>query len=406
MNLITLKPMRKSFLGVSLAALVASLPVSAEEWQIGLSGEFNQYLGYVSYDGATSSDFDGFDAVGTAQVSIVPMVTLNSGLRFGSYIELEGHYGERNAGVAFDEASLFVRGGFGEVLVGKSDTPGNHMQFGAPSGYGPDVNFAGLSSVSLPSLLQFSNVHNNVRVGDDLLRGTLGSTQVSNTGEETQGRITYFSPRLAGFQLGVSYAPEEPNQAPNRQDFFDIGANYTNNFNGLDVGVSAKWGTADNFATPAANPEYWGVGVSLGYGRVSVGGSYAESSGSAAGITDGRAFDLGATYRAGRFGYSLNYFNGENTDNENAGLGTRERLETVTLAVGYDLKRRSETLAGLSRPGSDHGGDFGLPKGMGAMVFGFVSYADFSEDVGDGGIATPGDNINGFVVGTGLRLNF
>ncbi len=396
----------KSVCGLSLLAAASTSPAMAEDWQLGLGANLEQFFGYVSYDGATSADYDGVDAVGTAEVFLRPLLTMDNGLRFGANLDLEGHLGERNAGAEFDEASVFVKGSFGEFLIGKSDTPGNHMHFGAPAGYGPDINFTGLGSAALPSLLQFSNVHNGVRVGDDLFRGTLGSTQISNLGEETQGRVAYYSPRFAGFQLGASYADETPNDAPNRRNFFDIGANYMNSFGGLDVGVSAKWGTSDNSVVPTASPEYWGAGLNFAYGDFSVGGSYAESSGSAAGVTDGRAFDIGAKYQTGRFGVSLHYLNGENTDNENAGLGVKERLEAVTLAAGYYLTGHPDRPVLPPGPGSDYDSVYGLQQGMGAMVFGFVSYADFSEDIGDGGIGTPGDDVDGFVIGTGFRLTF
>lgn len=392
--------------GVAALALFAASPASTAELEFGLGAQFEQYFGYVSYDGATSSDYDGVDAVAAGQLFLQPMATLDNGLQFGANIEIEGHVGERNAGAQVDEASLFFKGSFGEILLGKSDTPGNHMQFGAPVGFGPEVNFSGLSSASLPSMLQFSNVHNSVRVGDDLLRGTLGSTLVSNMGKNTGARLSYFTPRLAGFQLGASYAPDGPNSALNRQEFFDLGASYTNNFNVIEVGASAKWGRADDRADPTANPEYWGLGLNLGYGDFALGGSYAESSGSSLGHTDGQAFDLGATYHRGRYGVSLNYLNGENIDDENAALGTKEQLQAITLAASFSLTGIPERSIEPPRPGAGYDSRYGLQQGMGAMVFGYVSYTDFSEDIGDGGAGTPGDDVDGFVIGTGIRLTF
>lgn len=392
--------------GAVLTGLVATPPAHAGEWQLGLGAILDQYFGYVSYDGATASDFDGVDAVASGQVFVVPSVTTDSGLKFGGNFELEGHLGERNAGAEFDEASLFFKGPFGEVWFGKSDTPGNHMAFGAPDGFGPDVNFSGISSAALPSLLQFSNIHSTVRVGDDLLRGTLGSTLVSNTGEDTATRLAYYTPRIAGFQLGASYAPNGQSGVPNREDFFDIGANYINSFGGIDAALSARWGSADSPMTPSATPEYWGAGLNLVYGDFAIGGSYAQSTGSSLGITDGEAYDIGATYQRGRYGVSLHYLKGRNTDNENAGLGTKERLEALTLAASYSLTSPPERPVVPPRPGAGLDASYGRQQGMGAILFGFVSATDFREDVGDGGTGTAGDDVAGFVVGTGIRLTF
>ncbi len=387
------------------STLTCAAPVGAGEFHLGTGAVYDQYFGYVDYDAATASDFAGADAVAGGQVFVIPQFTTDNGLSFGGDFRIEGHVGERNAGVILDEAALFLRGGFGELRLGRSDSPGNHMQKGAPVGYGPELNFAGLSSAALPSLLQFSNVHSTVRVGDDLLRGSLGSTYVANTGSDTATRISYFSPRLAGFQLGASYAPDGSNSSPNRKDFFDISANYAGQIGAVDFGASAKWGIADNGVTPGDDPEYWGLGLSLGYGNLTVGGSYAETSGSALGLTDGQAYDIGATYQTGRYGLSVQYLKGQNTDDENAALGGQERLQALTLSASYALTGAFANAAPPD-PGAAPVSRYEGQDSAGASVFGFVSFSEFSEDIGDGGAGTPGDDTEGFVVGTGFRLTF
>lgn len=389
----------------ALAVLCGVSPAHAQEFELGVGAIYDQSFGYVDYDAATASDFAGADGVAAGQVFIVPQFTTDTGLRFGADIEIEAHLGERNAGVIVDEAAVFLRSGLGELRLGRSDSPGNHMQYGAPVGYGPELNFSGISSASLPSLLQFSDIHSTVGVGDDLLRGSLGSTYVANTGSDTTTRISYFSPRLSGFQLGVSYAPEGSNSSANREDFFDISANYTRQLGAFDVGASAKYGVADNSVLPGDAPEYWGLGLELGYGNLTVGGSYAQSNGSAFGITDGEAYDLGATYQAGRYGLSVQYLSGQNTDDENAALGGQEHLQALTLSASYALFG-DPTPAGPPRPGADPQERYTGQDGVAGSIFGFVSMSEFSEDIGDGGAGTPGDDTEGFVVGTGFRLTF
>ena len=390
-----------AFSGLSLTATA-----HAQEFQLGVGAVYDQYFGYVDYDAATASDFAGADGVAAGQVFIVPQFTTDNGLTFGGDFEIEAHLGERNAGVILDEAAFFLRGGFGELRIGRSDSPGNHMQFGAPVGFGPELNFSGISSASLPSLLQFSDIHSNVGVGDDLMRGTLGSTYVANTGSDTTARISYYSPRVSGFQLGLSYAPEGSNSSPNREEFFDISANYTRQFGAVNLGASAKYGVADNGVLPGDAPEYWGLGLSLGYGNLTVGGSYAQSTGSALGVTDGEAYDVGATYQAGRYGFSVQYLSGQNTDDENAALGGQEQLQALTLSASYALFGDPDPAATPPRPGADPQARYTGQDGVSGSIFGFVSVSDFSEDLGDGGLGTPGDDTEGFVVGTGFRLTF
>lgn len=401
------------FASASHIALVLTGPAVAAEWDLILGGYSEFFLGYVSYNSPTSSGFDGGDALNSTEIFVLPSLTLDNGIKFGADIQLEGHIGESNAGVEFDEASLYVTGSFGHFRLGKSDTAGNFMQFGAPQSLGPAVNFTGISSGSLLSFIPAENVHSNRRVGSEMYRGTLGSTYVSNTGEETHGRISYFTPRLAGVQLGFSYAHESASMGianlDGRQKYFDIGANYINNFVGFDVAVSGKWGISDNKNDPDADPEYYGIGARLGYGGITVGGSWAESYGSSNALTDGQAYEVGASYETGPWAFSLNYLNGRNTDNEHPGLGFKERFEAVTLATRYHLAgpagRSKRPLApGQATTGFNSG--YNTQNGIGAYALGYISYVDFREDIGDGGIGTPPDDIDGFVIGTGIELTF
>jgi len=77
---------------------------------------------------------------------------------------------------------------------------------------------------------------------------SLGGSSFIEVGRNNDAqRITYFTPRFSGFQLGASYA-RDANQDNSNQvdanangtlhDIFDIGANYVNSFGAFDV---ASW---------------------------------------------------------------------------------------------------------------------------------------------------------------------
>ena len=90
---------------------------------------------------------------------------------------------------------------------------------------------------------------------------TTGAFQTTPEISIDDNMINYFSPRFAGFQLGLAYIPdldesENDNDGNNNAPFgngegnnttaddndrhhgFGIGLNYTNSFNGIDLGVS------------------------------------------------------------------------------------------------------------------------------------------------------------------------
>jgi hypothetical protein len=76
--------------------------------------------------------------------------------------------------------------------------------------------------------------------------------------------------------------------------------------------------------------------------------------------------------------------NGENVDDENFFLGNTgsdEQLDQYLLGVSYTLAK-------------------------GVALNGFGAYADLNEDDGDAGAGTSGNDVDGWVVGTGIKISF
>ncbi|MFK7941723.1 MAG: porin [Paracoccaceae bacterium] len=387
--------MKKVLLGTSaLALLGATSAANAAEFDVKVGGYFEAYLAYASSDinGFTGDDFDGVDIKQDAEINFKPSITLDNGLKIGADIQLEGN----TSGDQIDESFLFIRGSFGEILLGNENSAGYKMTYAAP-----DVTFLGVNSGSLGNFVPFSggvsNDNNgdgdtadageNVNVGDDVFRGTLGSTFLENARNNDAARITYFTPRFAGFQLGLSYARDglDDNVAQQNlngnslNNIFDVGANYVNSFGDFDVAVSGRWGIASNDVAGADDPEVWGAGINLGFAGVTVGGSFAEQNGS--GADDGTVYDAGISYETGPWGFSFTYMHGENVDDENVATGSDEQLDQYLLGISYKLAK-------------------------GVSLNGFGAYVDFQEDAGDGGVGTQGNDVDGFVVGTGIKISF
>lgn len=377
--------MKKVLLGTSAIALATAMGGSAQaaDWDLAWGGYFEAYAAFASSDvaGVAGEDFDGIDSKTESEIHFKPSITLDNGLKFGVDIQLEGA-GATGTADTIDEQFIFVKGSFGEVLLGSENSAGYKMHYGAP-----DVTFVNVNSGSLGNFIPFSGAAAGVNVGDDQFRGTLGSTFLENNRNNDANRFTYFTPRFAGFQLGVSYA-RDANQDTNAQlnlngntlnNIFDVGANYVNSFGGIDLAVSGRWGIANNDTAGANDPQVWGAGLNIGFSGVTIGGSFAEQNN--AGSDDGRSFDAGISYETGPWGFSFTYFNGENVDDENVALGGDETLQQFLLGVNYKLA-----------------------KGVSLGAFG--AYVDFDEDLSDGGAGTTGDDVDGFVIGTGIKLSF
>ena len=405
--------MKKVLLGTSAIALAGAFSTSANavEWNVVVGGYAETYAAYAApdVDGFSGDSFDGVDNKIESEVHFKPSITLDNGIKFGANIELEGAGGSGTPDT-IDEQYIFVDGSFGRMLFGSENSAGYLMTYGAP-----DVTFVNVNSGSLPNFIPFSGFVGNPRqvgvtpgfpaaggvfTGSDIFRGTLGSTFLENARNNDAQRFTYFTPRFGGFQLGVSYA-RDPNQDTNQQlnteglplsDIFDVGANYVNSFGAFDVAISGRYGMANDDRNSVAgtdigdNPEVFGGGLNLGYGGFTIGGSWAEQND--AGALDGTAWDAGVSYETGPWGVSFTYFHGENVDNENVfnPLGNDEEVDQYLLGVSYDLAK-------------------------GVALNGFGAYVNFDEDCGDAGCGAGafnagGDDVDGWVVGTGLKLSW
>jgi predicted porin len=369
--------MKKVLLASSALALVGAFasPAAAAEWDVKVGGYMTQVVGYGDSDADVSGtsvdgDFDGVDVYSDSEVHFLPSITLDNGLKFGANIQLEGS----TNGDQIDESYMFVRGSFGELLLGSENSAGYKMQYNAPN-----AGIVSINSGTMSAWIPFSFD------AGQLFRGTLGTTSLENSTNNDAQRITYFTPRFAGFQVGASYARDalQDSSGPvdadtSLHDIFDIGANYVNSFGDFNVAVSGRWGTASAAdASGAPDPDIWGAGINLGFAGFTVGGAYAKQND--AGASNGRAWDVGAAYETGPWGFSVEYFNGKNRggpEDGSAELGN-ESLEQYLVSGAY-----------------------ALASGVSLGVFGaYVDFDDASGGEEDG-------SVDGFVIGTGISLSF
>jgi len=348
--------MNKILMGTSAVALSSMVATSANaaKWDLDWGGYFEAYVGAAFVDG--DEDFDGVDVRADREIIFTPSITLDNGLKFGVDIQLEGN----TSGDTIDESFAFVKGSFGQILIGSENSAGYKMSYAAP-----DFSAIGINS---------SSVSAYIPLGGNFFRTPGISSFVEVDGNNDAERITYFTPRFSGFQLGVSYARDATegfgavNLDNNLGNIFDIGANYVNDFGGFDVALAGRYGTAD--APGAADdPDTFAVGLNLGFSGVTIGGSYASEDGGNT-ANDGDFFDVGISYATGPWGVSLTY-----AHSDLDGLG---EMDTAALSAKYAL-------------------------GPGVKVIGTVAYADQSDARAAAAGTTANDAI---IIETGFTLNF
>ena len=320
--------MKKQLLSTSAIALGVAFaaPASAQEWNMDWGGFYNSHVGYVTVDSNTpahaGADFDGVDVFANTEIHFTPSVTLDNGLTFGVDIQMEG---TNNGGGAtgIDETYLTIKGDtLGRIDLGNENSAGYKMTVAAPQVKGG----IGINSPSISGFVPISN-----GAGGNLpwlFRDSGISSYAEVLGNNDVPRITYYTPSFNGLTLGVSYAASSNvagaganagnNFGVNRNagvtDIFDIGLAYSQSFNGVDLDLSARWGTAENNTglVGTDDPEVWNVGASIGFNGWVIGGGYGENDNGGLRAFDSEGWSLGVTYDiAGPWSVGFDTYQGE-----------------------------------------------------------------------------------------------
>jgi len=326
--------MKKILLGttaiVAAGMIAAPSADAAEKLKVSVGGYMEQWFGYTTADDKSTADYQGFANVSDAEIHFTGMTTLDSGISVGINVQLEAN---SNSGDQIDESYLIVKGNFGEINLGSENSALYKMNYG-PDDYGISINSGD----------QTAWVPNSVGATGGFFRSPFGSTNVEPNRTNDSEKLTYYTPRIEGFQLGVSYIPEsgqDDNGTVDRNsevsDGYAIAANFNRDFDGVALGLSAGYGAFTDGVAGNQDPNAWSLGATVGFGGFSVGGAYANSEGTTSGAEE-TGYQLGAAYATGPWGVSLNYFHGESDAITTAGVITNDgEHDSFTLNGKYAL---------------------------------------------------------------------
>lgn len=374
--------MKKTLLGTTALAVVgilASSPAGAEERiKLGLGGFMTNWFSAGSHDSDQGTDFGATGLFSEGEIIFEGETTLDNGISFGAQVQLESFGASPRGGDrdVIDEDFVYIEGSFGRINIGSENSAAYLMHYKAPVVGVPLVS-GRLAQFVPPDGARSGNGFRTPRLSTNLDFGN------------DENIITYFTPRLSGFQLGASYAPAVvgsgdganlPVQADKDTEFHNgisFGVNFVESFDGLGVAVSAGYRRAEAPDTPGEGGNRPGkdtdlqqisFGTSIGYAGVTLGGSYAwENSGRA---TDGEAFDVGIKYATGPWAFGLTYFNGEVFGSEASGEDEVRAFEAGTsYALGPGITATASVLY------IDWEGDTGLDsdgvQGVVGIVYNF-----------------------------------
>lgn len=394
-------------IAASGTAIAQTAPAS-QPIQVTVGGYTQQSFQYADQDDRTGSTANvgstvtakthKLNLVNDAEIWFQGKTTLANGISVAMRIELEAY----TSGDMIDESFVAIEGAFGRIELGSTDHAAMKTKIGAP-----DLANRGPGFTNQATMLG-NTIQNTVKSsGAD---GPFGSSWL-RFGDNDSERISYYTPRFEGFQLGLSYTPEVREDAGGRVKYesnayknaFSAGLNFTRSFGAFDTAAYAGYVTMDSpdFASGATkkDPKAYGVGAQIAYAGFRLGGSYSKfkdgyvlngvsgtadvtttgSSGQTDNVNDGRAWDLGLTYTFGPAEVGATYFQGKNKGSTTIIGDDKSKIFSVSgrytlgpgvqlLATGFYAKITGENTTSVSGQDVDNNKATGV---LGGVVLSF-----------------------------------
>ena len=245
--------------GVASAAQ-ASSPIKLElggsaQWVFGVSTQSKEFK--------RDKDYSSTDVKGNNYLNFNGSTILDNGMKVGfvSILRAGGNSRTDHNADPIDRSYAYVEGRMGKLMIGTVDQAPKQLHVSAPDAAGLSED-AGLGIVSGRWVGMPSDFY------------TLDGTLI-NTGDGAE-KLTYFTPKFAGFTLGASFAPgggsSDFQDTGNRNlgtgnETYSLGLGYDNTFSG---GVALKASLGWQFSNQFNADLVTGKG---GFGNAAVGGA-------------------------------------------------------------------------------------------------------------------------------------
>ena len=294
--------------------------------------------------GSTNTDADtsAMDVRGNTEVHFNGKAVLDNGMTITARVALEGQSHTSagkptpaNGNDQIDESWVAVSGSFGRIILGSDENAAVQMLIGYTGAWATNVgqnlqfNSDGWVSAAGGGHGGQFHVQRDARIRE---HGGGGDTE----------KLTYISPKLGGFQIGLSYIPDDEQDdnrlvdtTARRHDGFVGAASYSGKFGdvgfGGGVGYMNMKGAKDNNDSLGEDLTSWGAA-----GRVDFGGGFRVALGyeqtTSPMVLEGSVVSGGIRYVTGPNQFSVFGTHGEK---DNA-MGTLLASKYTAVNVGYN----------------------------------------------------------------------
>ena len=306
---------------VAASTVMAAGTANAVSLKIGGFGEF--WAGYADNDKAAGVN-GNFDVKQDAELYFKGEETLDNGLKVGVMFEMEAGNGNDLTGSSlFDESYAYVKASWGQLNIGNNDLATGYV--GGVSTVGP----VGIIKSDAHDWLPANSELNNTDVD-------LGMSDAQN--------ITYFTPRVAGFQAIFSFTPDSSdNGATDFDDQETTGLHnalsgaikYSGKLGGTSLSLGAGYTTLEvtDAVGTAGKADGFNIAGSVGFGAFTLTGAYAKEQ-----ITDTDEFwGVSGLYKMNKSStISIAYSVGTESQNGNSTTIGQDN-EDKLITIGYEL---------------------------------------------------------------------
>ena len=376
--------MKKILLGTSALVGAATLLAGAafaETPKVTVGGYANFEAGYVSDDDSSTGTAGHKTVLNNAahqrgqafrsdtQVDFKIDGKNDAGLGYGGEVDLlaDTTTDVQNRGINASKTFIYVDGGWGRFELGSNVGADGTMKIDAASisratgGINGDWTYFGNATTQFLANAASPLAYGNLKTGTNF---------TGDHSEENINKVTYYTPRFYGAQLGVSYLPDQSNRGqgtsalaapnpagPNRtnnntglaQNIFTGGLNYDNKFGDFGVAAAATGEFGKAQVATYEDLKAWNVGGKVSYMGFSLAGSYGDWGKSNTKISDASKdtwyWDVGVAYEYGPFGASVTYLNSQfdcgtavTAGGNNAGCQAVGKDKFYSVSGGLDYK--------------------------------------------------------------------
>ena len=384
--------------------LMAGTAVAAEKISLGLGGYWRAQVQMGNNESDAAGADSGLRDHGFGQESEIYFsgkTTMDNGIKVGVMVQLEGE----TSGDQIDNTYIWSSGSFGRIEYGETWGPSLLMSYGSVGEKNHTGDFASFNPQVNLNGLGFNSYGGNAGI----------------SGLPTE-KLAYYTPRMGGFQVGVSYAPEPKNANANGTrdsdqgtqvgaELVDLGINYSGKFGGATIGAFTSYYTSQSEggaptaqvaavaqststtqtaggdaivtlatalvpaaagAAAAADVDGHSVGAQVSSNGVRVGGRYTRHSDIGGAGLDRVNWRLGADYSTGAWGVGATYQVAE----QDVTASTEDSSTYLSVGASYNLS-------------------------PGVQMYGGVLFVTYDDDAG--AAASEGENSFGIL---GTKLSF